>query len=148
MLSALFMLLVSAILGAGNAFPVVTKNPLSLGHQNRPCFGQSIRDRCRLHSDTVGASTIGDGTVTVYESLFNFTNPMEKAVDKFERIDDAVGTLATELWSFVVQSLLFALVCSFSVESQVMGGISLSSVRQLDGEEFARWSGVCRVDGG
>ena len=29
-----------------------------------------------------------------------------------------------------------------------MGGISLSSIRQNPEEEFARWSGICRIDGG
>lgn len=29
-----------------------------------------------------------------------------------------------------------------------MGGISLSSIKQIPGEEFARWSGICRTDGG
>jgi hypothetical protein len=29
-----------------------------------------------------------------------------------------------------------------------MGGISLSSIRQFENEDFARWSGVCRTDGG
>lgn len=29
-----------------------------------------------------------------------------------------------------------------------MGGISLSSIRQNPEEEFARWSGICRLDGG
>ncbi|KAG7356212.1 complex I intermediate-associated CIA30 domain containing protein [Nitzschia inconspicua] len=64
--------------------------------------------------------TTGDGTSSsVYESIFNFTDIQENAVSKFERIDDAI-----------------------------MGGISLSSIRQLEGEDFARWSGVCRTDGG
>lgn len=29
-----------------------------------------------------------------------------------------------------------------------MGGISLSSIKQMPGEDFARWSGICRTDGG
>jgi Complex I intermediate-associated protein 30 (CIA30) len=29
-----------------------------------------------------------------------------------------------------------------------MGGISLSSIKQMPGEDFARWSGICRIDGG
>jgi hypothetical protein len=41
------------------------------------------------------------------------------SVTKFERIDDAI-----------------------------MGGISTSALRQREGEDFARWSGVCRLDGG
>lgn len=40
-------------------------------------------------------------------------------VNKFERIDDAI-----------------------------MGGISLSSMKQSEKENFARWSGICRIDGG
>eukprot|EP00980_Cylindrotheca_fusiformis_P029508 scaffold23496_cov188-Cylindrotheca_fusiformis.AAC.6 len=52
-------------------------------------------------------------------ALFNFSNVEENAVSNFERIDDAV-----------------------------MGGISLSSMKQNPEEEFARWSGICRLDGG
>jgi len=58
-------------------------------------------------------------TKLAYQSIFNFTDKEENAVSKFERIDDAI-----------------------------MGGISLSSIKQLPEEDFARWSGVCRTDGG
>lgn len=51
--------------------------------------------------------------------LFNFSNIEENAVSNFERIDDAI-----------------------------MGGISLSSMRQNPEDDFARWSGICRLDGG
>jgi hypothetical protein len=43
----------------------------------------------------------------------------ETTVNRFERIDDAI-----------------------------MGGISLSSLKQSPNESFARWSGICRLDGG
>ena len=51
--------------------------------------------------------------------LFDFSDPTLNATNKFERIDDVI-----------------------------MGGISSSLLRQAEGEEFARWSGVCRTDGG
>jgi hypothetical protein len=53
-----------------------------------------------------------------YQPVFNFATAEDDAVSKFERIDDAI-----------------------------MGGISLSSLKQLPGEDFARWSGICRLDG-
>jgi hypothetical protein len=56
---------------------------------------------------------------TTYTPIFDFSNEKEDAVSSFERIDDAI-----------------------------MGGISTSSLRQIPGEPFARWSGVCRTDGG
>jgi hypothetical protein len=42
-----------------------------------------------LHAEGT-TSTTNDGTTAVYQSIFNFTNPTENAVSKFERIDDAV----------------------------------------------------------
>lgn len=58
-------------------------------------------------------------TTTTYSPIFDFAAPDQKAVEKFERIDDAI-----------------------------MGGISLSSMKQSTDEDFARWSGICRLDGG
>ena len=54
-----------------------------------------------------------------YTPIFDFSNEKEDAVSSFERIDDAI-----------------------------MGGISTSSLKQIPEEPFARWSGVCRTDGG
>jgi hypothetical protein len=51
--------------------------------------------------------------------IFNFGNSQSNTTNRFDRIDDVV-----------------------------MGGISTSMLRQQDGEAFARWSGVCREDGG
>lgn len=34
------------------------------------------------------------------------------------------------------------------LDDAIMGGISTSAVRAVPGEGFARWSGVCRTDGG
>lgn len=53
-----------------------------------------------------------------YTPVFDFAKE-PSAVGKFERIDDAI-----------------------------MGGISLSSLKQSPNETFARWSGICRLDGG
>jgi hypothetical protein len=58
-------------------------------------------------------------TGSTLTALFNFSNVDENAVSNFERIDDAI-----------------------------MGGISLSSIKQNPNEDFARWSGICRLDGG
>lgn len=57
--------------------------------------------------------------IAIYKPVFDFFNTNADAVSKFERIDDAI-----------------------------MGGISLSALKQLPNEEFARWSGICRIDGG
>ena len=52
--------------------------------------------------------------------LFDFSLPsLNNATNQFERIDDVI-----------------------------MGGISSSLLRQVEGETFARWSGICRTDGG
>ena len=70
------------------------------------------------HSRT-GAVTSTTEQDNAYSPIFDFANRQEQAVNKFERIDDAI-----------------------------MGGISLSSLKQLPDEDFARWSGICRLDGG
>jgi hypothetical protein len=58
-------------------------------------------------------------STAAYKPVFDFSVADADAVSKFERIDDAI-----------------------------MGGISLSALKQLPEENFARWSGICRVDGG
>jgi hypothetical protein len=74
----------------------------------------------RLSRSHVLHSTIkNEETASTYKPIFNFAEDSEEAVSKFERIDDAI-----------------------------MGGISLSALKQLPGEAFARWSGICRLDGG
>lgn len=57
----------------------------------------------------------------VYEPVFDFSDPTQDAVAKFDRIDDAI-----------------------------MGGISTSSLRAAsnNSESYASWAGVCRTDGG
>jgi Complex I intermediate-associated protein 30 (CIA30) len=55
----------------------------------------------------------------VFRPIFDFTDSSRNETERFERLDDAI-----------------------------MGGISTSSLRQVSGEDFARWSGVCRLDGG
>ena len=113
------ILFVLTVLRVGNAFSFVTKDPLTLlGQHCRPGCNRPPLDLGRLRATSANTQSDGD-VVTTIVPLFNFSDPREHAVDKFERIDDAV-----------------------------MGGISLSSVRQIDNEDFARWSGVCRVDGG
>lgn len=51
--------------------------------------------------------------------VFDFSSAAKNATNQFERIDDVI-----------------------------MGGISSSQLRQLPTESFARWSGICRLDGG
>lgn len=69
------------------------------------------------------ATTDETATTGTFAPVFDFANNNDdddaRAVDSFDRIDDAI-----------------------------MGGISTSSLRSLPDEPFARWSGVCRVDGG
>ena len=73
---------------------------------------------------TVSRSALGDAEPKTQEkqclqTIFDFSDSTRNETDRFERIDDVI-----------------------------MGGISTSSLRQVDGEPFARWSGVCREDGG
>lgn len=53
--------------------------------------------------------------------VFDFSNPShkEKSISSFERIDDAI-----------------------------MGGISLSALKDVPSKPYASWSGICRTDGG
>mmetsp|Transcript_24300 Transcript_24300/g.51688 ORF Transcript_24300/g.51688 Transcript_24300/m.51688 type:complete len:407 (+) Transcript_24300:121-1341(+) len=71
------------------------------------------------NNDVSSSST----TAYKYEPVFDFSDRSQEAVNKFDRIDDAI-----------------------------MGGISTSSIRAAGddstGESFASWSGVCRTDGG
>ena len=69
-----------------------------------------------MSSNSLSTST---SQVASFQPIFDFTDETADAVNKFERIDDAI-----------------------------MGGISTSALRQQAGEPFARWSGVCRTDGG
>jgi len=54
-------------------------------------------------------------------TVFDFTDVSNKniSLDSFERIDDAI-----------------------------MGGISLSKLADVQGQDYVRWNGVCRTDGG
>jgi hypothetical protein len=87
-----------------------------------------------LHSTSaeVTSSSMNDAAVDGVESqaasnqltpVFDFTlddiATKQKSVASFERIDDAI-----------------------------MGGISLSSLRDVPDKDYASWSGVCRTDGG
>jgi len=65
------------------------------------------------------ATTLGATHTPIFD--FTLTNPATKAksASSFERIDDAI-----------------------------MGGISLSSLRDVPYQPYASWSGVCRTDGG
>lgn len=66
------------------------------------------------------SATEEDGeTIKTFSPVFDFASPDQKAVDNFERIDDAI-----------------------------MGGISSSSMKQSKDGKFAKWSGICRLDGG
>lgn len=64
-------------------------------------------------------ATPHENSAKTYCPIFDFSDPEQNAVGRFERIDDAI-----------------------------MGGISLSSLKQANDENFARWSGICRLDGG
>jgi Complex I intermediate-associated protein 30 (CIA30) len=58
------------------------------------------------------------GETLALQPVFDFSDSTRNETDRFERIDDVI-----------------------------MGGISSSTLRQME-EPFARWSGVCREDGG
>lgn len=79
---------------------------------------QSVRISNPIGQTLYSSANYAESTGT-YQPVFNFATAEDDAVSKFERIDDAI-----------------------------MGGISLSSLKQLPGEDFARWSGICRLDGG
>ena len=71
------------------------------------------------------STSLSESSVTTgFKPVFDFTgstskDDKEKSVASFERIDDAI-----------------------------MGGISLSALKDVPGEDYASWSGVCRTDGG
>lgn len=72
------------------------------------------------HLRTELSVALKDGTTTTsFQPIFDFSDADQNSVAKFDRIDDAI-----------------------------MGGISTSSLKQSPGEDFARWSGICRLDGG
>lgn len=80
--------------------------------------------RCNVKNIIRASSSIpldGSSTTKVTETLFDFSSPDKKkeSVESFERIDDAI-----------------------------MGGISTSVLRDVEGENYASWSGVCRTEGG
>ena len=66
--------------------------------------GERHDDKTSILSATsnINKEETEDSTITTYTPIFDFSNLDEKAIDKFERIDDAI-----------------------------MGGISLSSMKQL-----------------
>jgi hypothetical protein len=76
-----------AALDVAKAFPVFPRAVSKLGHGRQERFIR--RNSGPLHAEGT-TSTTNDGTTAVYQSIFNFTNPTENAVSKFERIDDAV----------------------------------------------------------
>jgi hypothetical protein len=95
---------------------LVTVSPVSKirspGGFVSPCF--------RFKGSGLLATTTGESeSTTEHSPVFDFSKDEDGAVEKFERIDDAI-----------------------------MGGISLSSMKQIPGESFVRWSGICRLDGG
>ena len=60
--------------------------------------------------------------VNEYTPIFDFSGKEAdklKSISSFERIDDAI-----------------------------MGGISLSALKNVEGQPYASWSGICRTDGG
>ena len=70
----------------------------------------------------IASTTVDAATSSAIQQkipLFDFSDSTFNSTNKFERIDDVI-----------------------------MGGISSSILRQVEGEQFARWSGVCRTDGG
>lgn len=96
----------------------VITNALVFPTQRSMPFKQSGKALARSSLFSKSDSSVEEVVYTL-SPLFNFSNIDENDVSNFERIDDAI-----------------------------MGGISLSSIRQNAGENFARWSGICRIDGG
>lgn len=75
-------------------------------------------------SPLFSSSTSTSETSMDYSPVFDFTGNVSldeksKSIASFERIDDAI-----------------------------MGGISLSALKDVEGQPYASWSGVCRTDGG
>jgi len=80
----------------------------------------SEREVSSADSTDLTLTTVFDFDTTTMDTSFdNETATKKIAVESFERIDDAI-----------------------------MGGISTSSLRDVPGETYASWSGVCRTDGG
>lgn len=74
-----------------------------------------------LHSSrSPGVSTVSDQDSTMLAiPIFDFSANTTETISKFDRIDDAI-----------------------------MGGISTSVLREVSGNDYATWAGVCRIDGG
>ncbi len=103
------------------------------------CFVLSLAAKCGAFSTTGGSTTrlvplhstqspaevssSKDQSINQFKPVFDFTlddvTTKQQSAASFERIDDAI-----------------------------MGGISLSSLRDVPDQDYASWSGVCRTDGG
>lgn len=87
-------------------------------------FTQSSRNRHWKSTDRIKAVVGQDDAVVSVSNVETTYLPIfdfaeADTVNKIQRIDDAI-----------------------------MGGISTSSVQNVTGQEYARWTGICRTDGG
>ena len=99
-------------------------NPPRLTHHKLKAKNDSNKNSYYYNKEASpedAAATTNATTNVIFTPIFDFTKP--ETIDQVDRLDDAI-----------------------------MGGISTSSVQwcgaKSDGEGFARWSGVCRTDGG
>lgn len=89
-----------------------------------PSFRRQNLPNAKYHTTSTTSLSESSSVATDFKPIFDFTGASgkeakEKSVASFERIDDAI-----------------------------MGGISLSALKDAPDEDYARWSGVCRTDGG
>jgi hypothetical protein len=70
------------------------------------------------NANAINDNVNSNAVSVVYQSIWDLSNS-SVTTDQMDRLDDAI-----------------------------MGGISTSAIRTVPGESFARWSGVCRTDGG
>jgi hypothetical protein len=60
--------------------------------------------------------------------------------------NNAMSVVYTPVWDFSNATVTSNQMDR--LDDAIMGGISTSAIRTMPGESFARWSGVCRTDGG
>jgi len=72
-----------------------------------------------IEPDTSSSFLLKSQFTTVFDFTQTESNGKNQSLASFERIDDAI-----------------------------MGGISLSKLADVQGQDYVRWNGVCRTDGG
>ncbi len=103
------------------------------------CFVLSLAAKCEAFS-TSGGSTTRLVPLHSTQSPAEVSSSEDQSTNQFKPVFDfTLDDVATKQQS----------AASFErIDDAIMGGISLSSLRDVPDEDYASWSGVCRTDGG